>query len=462
MYGEEGWQGAAYHSNNAAELTAVLKVLEHVREEAKQSEGPLEVMIAPDNLWAADVTVGACAGQAHRGLIRRARVALKLAAAAGARIKWGWTKGHSDHKWNDIADELAETGRREVGEEAASTAQSRDEGPRRRSQKRAQVLRLQQVVDASRVRRAAERGCREARRWLVKLQPSGDGMAVVEVIYSKTNPFSRRNAEGVSLQFCSRELRGEIAGEIYVEIDIKGSHPTMLREQLRRVGVSIPLLDKWVTDRAGCIAELLADCRKSGGEKAGMPTEKEVKDLVLAMLNGASAAKRVREGWGLSRTPAMLGRFERDLKHVRAQAHMWFPEIWLKMQDAKNDYTRRTRTVYFAMTVLEDEVLEAMRQRLPSLGAACDALTGDGLLARPTSEEVTPLPETLRALEAEVLAETGVEITLTAKTLSGGSAVQWHRQEPSPWERGQTGWQQPWGAWQEQTRPWESSGGWRA
>ena len=264
------------------------------------------------------------------------------------------------------------------------------------------------------------------------------------------------------MQFCSRELRQLIAGDIYVEIDIKGSHPTMLREQLRRVGVSIALLDKWVTDRAGCIAELLADCRKCGGGKARMPTERDVKDLVLAMLNGASAAKRVREGWGMSSTPAMLGRFERDLKHVRAQAHKWFPEIWLKMQDAKNDYARRTRTVYFAMTALEDEVLEAMRRKLPSLGVGCDALTGDGLLARPTSEEVTPLPETLRALEAEVLAETGVEVTLTAKTLNGGSAVQWHRHEPSPWERGQNGWQQPWqqpwGAWEEQTHPWESSG----
>jgi len=467
LYGEEGWRGAQYHSNNAAELTAVIEVLAHARERASQSDERVAVMVAPDNLWATDVTVGACTGLAHRGLARRARIALELATAQGVVVSWGWVKGHSEHQWNEIADRLADEGRKEV-KGAEGGIEEGKSGPKqtRKRQKRTPVLKLEQIVDAQKVREAAESGRRgsaaEARRWLAKLVPRGDGTAAVEVIYTRTNPSARRNAEGVSLQFCSRELRQWIAGGIYVEIDVKGSHPTMLRAQLRRVGVSIQLLDRWVTDRAGCIAEVIEDCRRSGGGNENLPADAEVKDLVLAMLNGASAAKWVREHWGLRSVPATIARFGRDMAQVRARAHILFPQIWEQMSSVKGDWSRRARTIYFAMTSLEDEVLEAMRRKLPELGAKCDALTGDGLLARPAGVEVTPLPQTLRVLEEEVLAETGVQVTLAGKTLDGGSAVQWHRPEPSPWDRGQSEWQQAWNGWQERAHPWDTGGGWWA
>ena len=436
----------------------MIEALEHATEVARQN-GPTGVMIAPDNLWAADVTSGACTGLAHRGLIRRARGALEAAQAAGVTVKWGWTKGHSKHPWNDIADALAEEGRREAGAEEQASASAEEQRGRRRP-RRAPAARFQQRVDLSRVRAAAESGCQEAQRWLRQLQPTGDGMATVEAVYTRTNPFSRRNAEGINLQFPSRGLRQYIAGEVYVEIDIRASHPTMLQERLRRVGARIPLLDKWNADRAGCIAEVRADCARTGGATAKKLEEGDVKGVVLAALNGASVPKWARERWNMSQTPAALGRFGRDMKHARAQAHIWFPEIWEQVKDAKNDWARRSRTIFFAMTSLEDEVLEVMRKKLPDLGAECDALTGDGLLARPARTDAAPLPEALRALEAEVLAETGVQVTLTAKTLDGGAAVQWHRPAESPQKRWHSEWQQnqPWDACE---RPWELSG-WQA
>ena len=409
-------------------------------ETGEKSGGPTEVMIAPDNLWAADVTVGACTGLAHRGLVRRARVALQAVESHGVVVRWGWTKGHSEHKWNDIADALAEEGRRDAGEvEESVSGKTRKTPPKRRT-----VLRLQQKVDAQKVREAAEgrNGADEAKRWLTKLRPNGDGTATVEVVYTKTNPYARRNAEGVSLQFCSKELRQKIAGDIYVEVDIKGSHPTMLRAQLRRVGVSVPLLDRWVTNRVACMDELRAECRKMSSEGKHAPTDGEIKELVLAMINGASAEKWARERWNMKQAPAVLGRFSRDLRGVRTKVDAWFPQIWQQTQSAKNDWARRARTVYFAMIVLEDSALEAMRRKLPSLGLQCDALTGDGLLVRAVSTDFTPLQQALRALEEEVLTEVGVEVALTAKTLNGGSAVQWHCPEPSPWERGHNRWHQ--------------------
>ena len=52
------------------------------------------------------------------------------------------------------------------------------------------------------------------------------------------------------MQFCSKELREHIAGKFYLELDIKSSHPTMLRIRLARLGKRIKFLDEWVKKHA--------------------------------------------------------------------------------------------------------------------------------------------------------------------------------------------------------------------
>ena len=81
--------------------------------------------------------------------------------------------------------------------------------------------------------------------------------------------------------------------------------------------------------------------------------------------------------------------------------------------------------MHFLMTSLEDEVLEVMREALPKFGLECNALTGDGLPARPTSEAATPMPAVLEALVGEVLSRTGVAVKLAGKTLDGNKASEW-------------------------------------
>ena len=68
---------------------------------------------------------------------------------------------------------------------------------------------------------------------------------------------------------------------------------------------------------------------------------------------------------------------------------------------------------------MKTPVLETIREALPRFGVQCDALTGDGLLARPASQSVSPLETVLRALEVEVLGRTGVPVKLGGKTLRG-------------------------------------------
>ena len=132
------------------------------------------------------------------------------------------------------------------------------------------------------------------------MQPRGDGTAVVRTVYVRNTIFSRRNAEGVTLQFCSKGLRQKIAGTIYAELDIKASHPTMLQARLASVGKRIRLLDEWVRDKEATIAEISAELRSKHGElQAGA----EIKELVLAMIKGASVEKWMREKWGVPGAP---------------------------------------------------------------------------------------------------------------------------------------------------------------
>ena len=254
------------------------------------------------------------------------------------------------------------------------------------------------------------------------MQPRGDGTAVVRTVYVQNTQFSRRNAEGVSLQFCSKGLRQKIAGQIYVEIDVSASHPTMLQTRLASVGKRVPLLDEWVRDKDAAIAEINAELQRV--HQMFQPSS-EVKELVLAMINGASVEKWVREKWGIQGAPPKLAKFARDMQTVRANVHVWFREVWDSAQGAGSDWKRRNRAVHFLMTSLEDNVLEAMREALPRFGVQCDALTGDGLLARPTCEAATPMMDVLRALEAEVLSSTGVAVRIAGKTLDGNAATHW-------------------------------------
>ena len=80
------------------------------------------------------------------------------------------------------------------------------------------VLQVLQIVDVVAVRKAAseKKYMEEASRWARHMISHGDGTASVITNYVPNNPFGRRNAEGISPQFCSRDLREEIAGQYYV------------------------------------------------------------------------------------------------------------------------------------------------------------------------------------------------------------------------------------------------------
>ena len=141
-------------------------------------------------------------------------------------------------KWNEIPDALGNCGR-------GGAEEGPKEAQKDKNRKKPELV-VEQLVNAGTVRQAiADRSVAgEASRWARNMWPRGDGTATVQTHYVRNNPFGRRNAEGVSLQSCSEALRERIAGEFYVELDVKSSHPTMLRTRLARIGKRIQHLDE--------------------------------------------------------------------------------------------------------------------------------------------------------------------------------------------------------------------------
>ena len=73
----------------------------------------------------------------------------------------------------------------------------------------------------------------------------------------------------------------------------------------------------------------------------------------------------MREKWKLTQVPQNLATLSREMRTIQANAHLWFPEIFRATGTSSSDWKRRCSTVFFAMTFLEDNVLETVRETLP-------------------------------------------------------------------------------------------------
>ncbi|MEC9114597.1 MAG: hypothetical protein VX650_09670 [Actinomycetota bacterium] len=108
----------------------------------------------------------------------------------------------------------------------------------------------------------------------------------------------------------------------------------MLRTRLARLGKRIKLLDEWVEDKEACAERIAAETALTHGVR---PPAAAVKDVILAAINGASVEKWVSSKWGIPHAPLTLARFARYLATVRANAHIWFPEIWSDVDAKRSD-----------------------------------------------------------------------------------------------------------------------------
>ena len=110
--GHPAFLGATKMSNNTGELSAAAELLLGLLDEPNAPPPESRGVIRPDSELAMGVMTGRVAVQENVALAKRVRALwLKVRARYERRVTLKWVKGHSDHKWNDRADELAELGR---------------------------------------------------------------------------------------------------------------------------------------------------------------------------------------------------------------------------------------------------------------------------------------------------------------------------------------------------------------
>ena len=104
--------GAERATNNTAELSAIAHALEYVT--ADHSGRP--VLIRFDSLYAGNMAIGKWRVRKNQALVMRVRALWAKAHNHLHGRLWAMhVYGHTGHKWNDRADELARQGKAQGG-----------------------------------------------------------------------------------------------------------------------------------------------------------------------------------------------------------------------------------------------------------------------------------------------------------------------------------------------------------
>ena len=123
-----GHIGAEKHSNNTGELSAIYWAIR-----GAEAAGVREVVIRYDSQYAAGMARGLWQPKSNKDLIRAVR---NVVRSTGVTIWWKHVKGHSGHKWNDRADELAEEGARQTNQrEKSQGGEDERQGKQNRKQR---------------------------------------------------------------------------------------------------------------------------------------------------------------------------------------------------------------------------------------------------------------------------------------------------------------------------------------
>ena len=103
------WIGATEHTNNTAELTALAELLRWLINDAPSPQH--RILLRPDSEYAMGIALGDVTPRENLELTRVVQTLYRcLLETRGGNVGWSHVKGHSDHKWNDLVDELATRG----------------------------------------------------------------------------------------------------------------------------------------------------------------------------------------------------------------------------------------------------------------------------------------------------------------------------------------------------------------
>ena len=187
-------------------------------------------------------------------------------------------------------------------------------------------------------------------------------------------------------------------------------------------------MSRLVTDKKGLLTEIEGQLKRANPDSCF--SHEGIKTVLLATINGAKTDRKSREVLGEWVEGGSLDKFQREMHLIRDKIIGWCPNIAHEVRRANpgaTEYFIKSRTLFFAMTHLEDKALRLVEEEVRSQGLSGDAPTGDGILVtiRDRSQASPSINNVLQGGQSRILQELGIHMTLSVKSLDGRDLSAW-------------------------------------
>ena len=221
-----------------------------------------------------------------------------------------------------------------------------------------------------------------------------------------------------------RQARAVLAAPYYVDVDMVNCQPSIFAQKLKMHDIACPILDRYVSDRTGSLAEVQAAC----GVAADVAKNLFIR---LLYLGGVSAWAR-DNGVDPGTVPGWVSSFKQEL-HANAERLMSLPELEeyrtaFERRGAANDMDEEPRTseatslatmLSIYLQSAECECVRALVDAIRGDGLAVGSIICDGVLVEKHPSLAHPsFAASLKRWSSAVLRKTGMCVTLAVKRMS--------------------------------------------
>jgi len=241
-----------------------------------------------------------------------------------------------------------------------------------------------------------------------------DAKGLMNVVYkpSPSVPDGRLFATSCGAQRIRSAIRNECCGQFYHDIDIVNAFPTLARHAAEECGESIPVLNDFVDNRTGIVADVAND---TGA------THKNVKQAFLIALHvGGDAA--IKDALHYTEIPPAILRLRMGMKRLIPKLATMYPHLHEMATSKASLGKKKPESVFmsYVCQLYERVVIDALVAHFTSIHLRVGALMFDGLLVQRDASGVCP---DLQAAADRVFALTGVKVCLSEKPMDYDAEV---------------------------------------
>jgi hypothetical protein len=221
-----------------------------------------------------------------------------------------------------------------------------------------------------------------------------DGVGQINVNYFTASNGRAYAENGMSLQSMYKNVRACVAGEMYYDIDMVNTQPTIISAICKRHGIETPCLDYLIANRERVFAGLGVD-------------DETAKKFIIAKLNGGRY-----ENPDIIQTKWYVG-FSKEIEDILNRFLVLFNSE-VRSNGSKN---RRGTVIANICHREEGKLLNIIKECLTATGMTNDyVLCFDGILV-PKAALNAPMDQILRGIENIILTSTGIPMKLKNKPM---------------------------------------------